>query len=233
MRSCLQPFKLLAAEIAEAAGLQIHDVDEADEVHAVGVERVPAGALGAAAVALAVELDLFVEEIVLAGHVMHVELGLRDDAFGVVEFGRLRQMADVAGVDHEGRLDRHRLDLADRLFKRAERIRVGRLVEADMAVADLQEGQAGRLGACAEPTSPSERGTPPEMVQSTPVPAQVMHSSTRRRLTPRALIVVIVIELAHCRSPSARDWACGDVIGGARGLFLPVCAQGPDSAWRR
>src|ERR1700760_2523345 len=39
--------------------------------------------------------------------------------------------------------------------------------------------------ASAEPTSPSERGTPPEIVQSTPVPAQVMHSSTRRRLRSR------------------------------------------------
>src|SRR3979490_2774409 len=38
--------------------------------------------------------------------------------------------------------------------------------------------------ALAEPTRPSERGTPPEMVQSTPVPAQVMHSSTRRRVHP-------------------------------------------------
>ena len=38
--------------------------------------------------------------------------------------------------------------------------------------------------ASAESTMPSERGTPPVMVQSTPVPAQVMHSSTRRRLTP-------------------------------------------------
>src|SRR6185312_11472988 len=43
-----QPFELLAAEIAEAARLQVHDVDQADEVHAIGVERVPAGALGAA-----------------------------------------------------------------------------------------------------------------------------------------------------------------------------------------
>src|SRR5207248_2704927 len=31
---------------------------------------------------------------------------------------------------------------------------------------------------------PSERGTPPATVHSTPVPAQVMHSSTLRRLTP-------------------------------------------------
>src|SRR5664279_2836600 len=42
----------------------------------------------------------------------------------------------------------------------------------------------GASAAVAASTSPSERGTPPEMVQSTPVPAQVMHSNTRRRLTP-------------------------------------------------
>ena len=38
--------------------------------------------------------------------------------------------------------------------------------------------------ALAEPTMPSECGTPPVTVHSTPVPAQVMHSSTLRRLTP-------------------------------------------------
>jgi hypothetical protein len=122
-------------------------------------------------------LPLLVDEIVLARHVMHVELGLRDDALGVVELGGLRQMGDVAGVDHEGRLHRHRLDLVDRLLERAERVRIGRLVEADMAVADLQEGQAGGLASRLRLADrPSERGTPPEMVQSTPVPAQVMHS---------------------------------------------------------
>src|SRR5450631_755808 len=36
----------------------------------------------------------------------------------------------------------------------------------------------------ASPTRPSERGTPPATVQRTPVPAQVMHSSTLRRLKP-------------------------------------------------
>ena len=44
----LEPFELLGAEIAEAAGLEVDDVDEADEVHAAGVEGIPAGALGAA-----------------------------------------------------------------------------------------------------------------------------------------------------------------------------------------
>src|SRR5262249_27378427 len=40
--------------------------------------------------------------------------------------------------------------------------------------------------AIASPMMPTERGTPPAMVHSTPVPAHVMHSSTRRRLTPRS-----------------------------------------------
>src|ERR1700730_16169165 len=50
-----------------------------------------------------------------------------------------------------------------------------------------RNGRPEAPGPCAEPTSPSERGTPPEMVQRTPVPAQVMHSSTRRRLTQEPL----------------------------------------------
>ena len=89
----LEPGELLVAEIAEAAGLEVDDVDQADEVHAVGVEAVPAGALGAAAVALEVELAVLVEDVVLARHVVHVEPRLRDDAVGVVELRRLRQMA--------------------------------------------------------------------------------------------------------------------------------------------
>src|SRR4029079_13600804 len=94
-----EPGELLGAEIAEAAGLEVDDVDEADEMHAAGIEGIVAGALGALAVALLVELDLLVEEIVLAGHVMHVKLRLRNDAVGIIEFGRLRQVGNVAGMD--------------------------------------------------------------------------------------------------------------------------------------
>ncbi len=99
-----EPFELLGAEIAQAAGLEIDDVDEADEMHAVGVEPVPAGAFGAASVAIDVELLVRVEEVVLAGNVMHVEPRLRDDLIGVVKLRFQRQMADVAGMNHEGRL---------------------------------------------------------------------------------------------------------------------------------
>src|SRR6266436_4423923 len=38
--------------------------------------------------------------------------------------------------------------------------------------------------AVASPIMPMERGVPPAIVHSTPVPAQVMHSNTFRRLTP-------------------------------------------------
>src|SRR6476659_7169205 len=42
----------------------------------------------------------------------------------------------------------------------------------------------GSAAATASPMRPVERGTPPAIVHSTPVPAQVMHSRILRRLTP-------------------------------------------------
>src|SRR4051794_37684527 len=50
-------------------------------------------------------------------------------------------MRDVAGVDHEGWLRRHCLDLADCLFERAIDVGVRGLLEPHVAVADLQEGE--------------------------------------------------------------------------------------------
>src|SRR5260221_1587796 len=93
----LKPLGLLMAEIARPASVEIDYVDEADEVHAVGVEAVPARALGAATVAVAVELYVLIVDIVLAWHVMHVEPRLRNDAIDVVEFGWLLVKDDVVG----------------------------------------------------------------------------------------------------------------------------------------
>ena len=53
-------------------------------------------------------------------------------------------MRDVAGVNHEGRLLRQRSGLGDRFFERGQRIRIRRLLEADMAVGNLQERKAAR-----------------------------------------------------------------------------------------
>ena len=50
----LEPIELLAPSDAKAASLQIHHVDQADEVHAFLIEAVPAFALGSFAVSLEV-----------------------------------------------------------------------------------------------------------------------------------------------------------------------------------
>src|SRR6478609_10580351 len=98
-------------------------------MHAVGVEAVPARAFGAATVAVAVELHVLVENVMFARNVMHVEPRLRDDAVGIVEFGWLGEMGDIAGMNDEGWLYGKSLDLVDRFLERAQGVGVRRLVE--------------------------------------------------------------------------------------------------------
>ena len=82
-----EPGELLGAEIAHAAGLQIEDIDEADEMRAAVIEGIPALALGELAVAIEIGLAVvLVDDVVFARNVMHVELGARDPLLGVVEF---------------------------------------------------------------------------------------------------------------------------------------------------
>src|SRR5208337_5125889 len=81
-----EPSQLLIAERAHAARFQIGDIDEADEMHAASVDRVPAAALGVLAEAIEIGLAVvLVDEIVLAWHVMNIELGFADGFFGIVE----------------------------------------------------------------------------------------------------------------------------------------------------
>jgi hypothetical protein len=120
---------------SKAAGLEVEHVDEANEVNAVIVEAVPTRALGALAVAGEIGLaQALVDDVMLAGNVVNVELGLTDQLVGIVEFVGLGEMGDIARMDHEGRVRLQFLDLADGLTKRAERIQIGRFIEANMAV---------------------------------------------------------------------------------------------------
>jgi hypothetical protein len=151
-------------------------------VNAVLVERVPAGALGALAVALHVGLTgSLVDHVMLAGDIVALETELADHLGGIVEFLVLRQVGDVASVDQEGRLGLQALHLGDRILEGGERIRVGGQVEADVAVGKLQKGQP-TLGSL-DVTQERRGGMPPEIVHRTPVPAQSMHSSAPRRST--------------------------------------------------
>src|SRR5947209_14010687 len=136
----LEPLQLLGTKVSQAAGLEIDDVDQTDEVHPALVETVPAGTARSLAVTVEIRLSLLViEEIVLAGDIEDRQARVFDQLVGVVEFLLFGEMADVAGVNHEGWLLRQRLDLRDRLAQRRQCVRIGRLVEADMAVAYLQK----------------------------------------------------------------------------------------------
>jgi hypothetical protein len=65
------------------------------------------------------------------------------------------------------------------------------------------------LGSAASAVSmiPSERGIPPEMVHSTPVPAQVMHSSTFLRFTPIVPLpcVALLMTVLHLENEEDRE----------------------------
>jgi hypothetical protein len=79
---------------------------------------------------------------------MNLDASLAKHLVGIIEFGRLGKMRNVAGVNDEGRLDRHRLYLGDGFAQRTERVGVRRLVKADVTVAHLQKRESG--GFCGE-----------------------------------------------------------------------------------
>src|SRR6476660_10356154 len=137
-----EPSELVGPEPSKASGLEVDHVDEGNEVNAVIVKAVPTRSLGALAVTGEIGLaQALVDDVMLAGNVVNVELGLTDQLAGIVEFVGLGEMGDIAGMDHEGRVCLQFLDLPDGLAKRAKRIRIGRFIEADMAVADMRKGE--------------------------------------------------------------------------------------------
>src|ERR1700684_3307436 len=137
-----EPSQLLCPKHAHAASLKIHYIVETDEMDSVLVEGIPTGALGILAVPLKIGLEWhLVEVVVLARHVVHVKTYAADDLSGVVEFLGLRQMGDVAGMEHECRFVGKRFDLRDGLLQSTKCIGIGFLVEADVAVGNLQESE--------------------------------------------------------------------------------------------
>src|SRR5581483_7667703 len=66
---------------------------------------------------------------------------------------------------------------------------------------------------------PSECGTPPDTVHKTPVPTQVMHSSTLRRLTPssRSDWLMAISSGPHLRPSTMRS--------GNAGIYSRLCGN--------
>src|SRR6266478_6221829 len=82
-------------------------------------------------------------------HVESLEFRLANDLISIIEFLGLRQVRNVAGVDHEGGLLRQSTYFSDGFFQRTECVRVRRSFKPDVAVGDLQERKsAGCLCLC-------------------------------------------------------------------------------------
>src|SRR5579864_5432047 len=98
----LQPLQLIAPERPESSGLEIQHIHQADKMHAVLVEAVPARAARFSSKTLEELLSIVVQHVVLSGDVEDFfRLGAFKNLLDGVKFLRLRQMADVAGVQNE------------------------------------------------------------------------------------------------------------------------------------
>src|SRR5207248_549858 len=116
---------------------------EADEVHAAAVERIPTVAGRSLSIAAEIRLPVVGRDIVLAGNVEDPpRLERSQNLCGGVELPGLRELRDVAGVQHERRSLWQRVQLCDGVLQRADDIGVRLLVEPDVAVADLREEDA-------------------------------------------------------------------------------------------
>jgi hypothetical protein len=107
------------------------------------IEAEPAVALLVGAVAFEIPGGAVVEHVMLAGDVVDaIDLELFEQLRRIVEFLRLGQVGDVAGVDDEGRPDRQGIDHLDGAADGARNVGVGFAFEAEMSVADLHEREA-------------------------------------------------------------------------------------------
>src|SRR5271170_3072411 len=152
-------------------------------MNAVLIEGIPTRTLGVFTVALEIGLERnFIQVVVLARHVVHVETGAANDLVGVVELLGLRQMSDVASMEHEGRFVGEALTLAmascsvPSAFGLAALSNPTWLSEICRNVNRLEA-----VVASAGLSRPNDLGTPPATVQRTPVHAQSIHSRACRR----------------------------------------------------
>src|SRR5262249_41902535 len=75
---------------------------------------------------------------------------------------------------------------------------------------------------------PTDRGTPPETVHKTPVPAHIMHSNTFRRLTPGLSLLWLMFLLRIDLGLTQPRLRAGRSLGGHR--RLAVCRNHTDLA---
>src|SRR5205814_4582684 len=136
------PRELILAEDAQPALANVEDVIQADEVRALMIEARPAVAFCSLAETFEILFAVVVQDIVLARDVEDAaRLTILQNLLQRVELLWLGEMRQVAGVENEIRRRRQRVDLGHRFLQGAEHILVSLLVETNVAVADLHEGE--------------------------------------------------------------------------------------------
>src|SRR5690349_17759180 len=110
------PGDLIGAEAAETTRIQMHDVDERDEVHARLIETVPAVAARVRAEAVQKFTTVTrVLRVMFTRHEMNWHIEFAQNLLGVVELLGRREVGNVAGMDDEIGLTRQRTDLRNGL----------------------------------------------------------------------------------------------------------------------
>ena len=140
-----EPFQLLRADLAEP--FQLGAVVETDEMHALVVKALPGLAAGGFAETLEIQFAVVAGDIVFAGDIEHFLLTKAfEDLVQGVEFSDLGKVGEVAGVENQVRLLNGGVDLVDGHLQRTVDVSICRLVEADVAVANLNDSEVGGLG---------------------------------------------------------------------------------------
>src|SRR5271155_4710100 len=137
-----EPLQLVVAQRTQSARLQIHHVDQADEVHAFLLKAIPSTALRPFAETLEIALPIVVQDVVLAWNIEDIlRRRALQNLLDAIELLGLREVADVPRVQQKLRRRGQRVDLVDSGFQRRCNIRIRRLVKTHMAVANLYEAQ--------------------------------------------------------------------------------------------
>src|SRR6266567_7101442 len=80
----------------------------------------------------------------LTRHIEHLPLAPDQNLIESVELGRFRAVGQVPGMNEEIRSDLISTDFVQGGLQRCSDISIGRLIEADMAVADLHKAEVRR-----------------------------------------------------------------------------------------
>ena len=140
-----EPFQLLRADRAKP--FQLDAIVQTNEMYALMVKALPSFAGSRFAEALEKQFAVVAGDVVFAGDIEHFFLTKAlENLVQRVKFGGLGKVSEVARVENKIRLLDGGVDLVDGHLQGTVDVSIRRLIEADVAVTDLNESEVGRFG---------------------------------------------------------------------------------------